>query len=539
MRVLRLLLVEDSEPDAALLAARLEEAGFALTMTRVETAASMSEALREGPWDVVIADYTLPHFDADRALALFNAAELDAPFIVLSGTIGEERAGAIVRAGAHDFVLKSGSRSIVQVVERELREGAERRARRAVEARLLESEQRRHQEQEANRHKDELLAVVSHELRNPLNAILGWSVLAQELGPPPDLAHALAVIERNARAQAKLIDDLLDVARMRTGTLRSNLGQADVGELLRAAVDAIAPTAAEKHVALRFEVASDVGSITADRDRLQQIAANLLTNAVKFTPEGGHVEITARRVGQRVVIVVRDDGRGMSPDFLPFVFDSFRQADTSTRGAHGGLGLGLSIVKQLVAEHGGTIRAESEGLGRGATFVLELPAQASLDGAASGPRPRPPAEASPVASPPAEPPAAPAPGRRQLEGLELVVVDDEPDTRELLWKILTAAGATVRTASGAVEALRLLERQRPHVLISDIGMPDVNGYGLLRALHETEPGPLGHPPAIALTAYTSAEDVNHAAAAGFQAHCSKPFEPADVVALVRRLSARP
>jgi signal transduction histidine kinase len=458
VRVLRLLLIEDSEPDAALLAASLVEAGFALTMTRVETAVAMSEALREGPWDVVIADYTLPQFDADRALALFNAAGLDAPFIVLSGTIGEERAGAIVRAGAHDFVLKGGPRSIVQVVERELREGAERRARRAIEARLLESEHRRLQEQEANRLKDELLAVVSHELRNPLNAILGWSVLAQELSPPPDVDHALVVIERNARAQAKLIDDLLDVARMRSGTLRSNIGQADVGELLRAAVDAIAPTAAEKRVALRLEVAPDVGSIAADGDRLQQIAANLLTNAVKFTPEGGHAEITARRVDQRVVIVVRDDGLGMSPDFLPFVFDSFRQADTSTRGAHGGLGLGLSIVKQLVAEHGGTIRAESEGLGRGATFVLELPVQAS-----------------PVAPPPAEPPAAPAPGRRQLEGLELVVVDDEPDARELLSKILTAAGATVRTASGAVEALRLLERQPPHVLISDIGMPDVNG----------------------------------------------------------------
>lgn len=522
MSQLRLLLVEDSKTDADLLAATLREAHFSLTMTRVETAAAMSEALREGPWDIVVVDHDLSSFDAHRALALFKAAGLDAPFVVLANTISERRAGVIGHAGASDFALKGSARRVVHVMTRALREADERRARRITEVSLRESEQRHREEQAVHRLKDEFLAIVSHELRNPLNAILGWSVFAQEpTSEPAEVAHALGVIERNARAQAKLIDEILDMSRILSGSLRLSVGSPDLGQVIRTTVDAVAPAAAEKGVVIRVDVALDIGLIAADPKRLQQMMSNLVTNAVRFTPPGGHVEILARREAERIVIVVRDDGCGILPEFLPLVFEPFRQADGSSARAHGGLGLGLSIVKQLVSAHGGTVRAESEGEGRGAAFVLELPGQAAPE-LAPGPRESAPARSS---------------GRR-LRGLDLVVVDDEQDARELLEKVLTAEGATVHTASCSADALRLVEDQRPDVLVTDLGMPGVDGYALIHALHEMAPGPLGHPPAIALTAYASADDVDRSTAAGFEAHCSKPFEAAELVLLVQRLSLR-
>ena len=375
-------------------------------------------------------------------------------------------------------------------------------------------------EREANRLKDEFLATLSHELRTPLNAILGWTrLLRSKAVQPGDVDRALEKVERNAHAQTRLVEDLLEVSRITTGKLRLEVRPLDLAVLATTAVESIRPTAEARGVAVDRRFAPVVLPTAGDPDRLQQVIWNLLTNAVKFTPAGGMVVVSLTRKDQIDELVVSDTGLGIDPAFLPNVFDTFRQADGTSTRAHGGLGLGLSIVRHIVELHGGEVRAESEGLDKGARFIVRLPVRAAE-------RQR-----------DLRPAAAPAP-RVQLTGLladtTVVVVDDDRDTRELLESLLTTAGATVHLAETADEGFRLCLDESPDALISDIAMPVRDGYSLIRQLQKA----LGKdmPRAtIALTAFAGARDQHLAAEAGFDRHMSKPFDGQALVQTLRDL----
>ena len=377
--------------------------------------------------------------------------------------------------------------------------------------------------EQANRAKDEFLGVVSHELRTPLNAILGWSQLLRgdKVVNSTILTKGLAVIERNSRAQVKLIEDILDVSRIISGKLRLELRPIDLDGVLRAAVEVIRPAADAKGVTLRIGGSSNA-LVQGDPDRLQQVLWNLLSNAVKFTPAGGHVDAAIERVGRNLRVVVTDSGKGIEPDFLPYVFERFRQADSSTTRRHGGLGLGLAIVRHVVELHGGSVRAASAGLDRGSTFMIKLPIH--VGGGEGADR-----EPSVRVMPDTEPGVM-----ARLDGIRVLVVDDELDAREVLSTILTAAGAEVELAASAYEALESLASFAPDVLVSDVGMPGDDGYALIRQVRGGV-SRFSRVPALALTAYASPEDARRAVLAGFDTHLSKPVEPAMLTAVVSRL----
>ncbi len=380
----------------------------------------------------------------------------------------------------------------------------------------------------ANAMKDQFLATVSHELRTPLNAILGWTVLARQESPPSELDRVLSIIERNARTQSRLIEDVLDFARVATGKLRLELGPTNAGETIDAAVEAVRPSAIAKGVDLHIDVDERIGLLLADRERLQQIVWNLLTNAVKFTPKGGRVDLRAYRLDGEVTIVVRDTGPGIPSAFLKRLFEPFQQVDASQTRREGGLGLGLAIVKQLVAAHSGTIDVESEER-RGTTFTIRLPAQDV-----------------PVVHPTAVPAGEPestqlaATGRTlpRLDDLTIVVVEDDRDSREMLVRLLSQQGAHVLDASSALEALALFERAVPDVIVSDIGMPRVDGLSLLRKIRSLPPERGAGVPAIAASAFVRAEDARQAYAAGFQEHVAKPIDPRELLEAVLRVAGR-
>ncbi len=394
-----------------------------------------------------------------------------------------------------------------------------------TESKRVEEAMRRSNQElmHANRIKDEFLATLSHELRTPLNAMVGWTRLMRT-GRLDETTgtRALETIDRNATLQAKLVEDLLDVSRIITGKLRLRIANVDPISVLEAAINSVRPAADAKGIRVVAELDAVAGLIAADGDRLQQVMWNLLSNAIKFTPAGGHVRVTLSRGPAGLTITVADDGAGIEAAFLPYVFDRFRQADSSTTRNHGGLGLGLAIVRHLVELHGGTVHAESAGEGRGASFALTLP------WSARGERAR---TTAPVLRPTAgqcETPTVPS----LLGGLHLLVVDDEPDARELLAAALEQMGAEVQVVGSADEALTAIARERPHVLISDIGMPGKDGYALVHELRVAEHG-VAHLPAVALTAYATAEDVKRACAAGYDAHVAKPV---DAVTLARTLA---
>jgi signal transduction histidine kinase len=394
--------------------------------------------------------------------------------------------------------------------------------------RLLAREQHARQEAERlNRLRDEFLATISHELRTPLNAILGWAkMLAASKIDDPRVAKGLAVIDRNAQAQANIIEDILDVSRIITGKLKLNRHVVPVSAMVDNALDTLRPAAEAKRITLDVEVGADVGAIIGDEDRLRQVTWNLLSNAVKFTPPDGRVAVRARRVDAQVIVEVTDSGVGIDPSFLPFVFDRFRQADGTSNRTFGGLGLGLAIVRHLVDLHGGTVRAESEGAGRGSKFTVRLPVRPVL-----------PDEAATTAAAHRAPMHAQRDGELRLHGLRILVVDDDDDARELLGIILEQNGARPVPAASVTEALALLETFHPDILVSDIGMPDEDGYALLakvRGLGTTHP--VSAVPAIALTAYARVDDRRRALAAGFQLHVPKPVNPAELIAAIDLLA---
>ena len=385
----------------------------------------------------------------------------------------------------------------------------------------------------ASRMKDEFLSTLSHELRTPLHAILGWSQVLTRRGTA-DLATGLEVIERNARAQTKIIDDLLDMSRIVSGKVRLDVQSVDLAAVARLALETVRPGADAKGIKLLAVLDPLAGPVTGDPNRLQQVFWNLLTNAVKFTPRGGRVQVFLERVSSHLELRVIDTGQGISPAFLPHVFDRFTQADASNTRQHAGLGLGLAIVKQLVGLHGGSVRAKSAGPGEGTTFCVELPLQSvnsDLPDALDRLRPGRSEEADRV---------VPNPASRfaDFRGLKILVVDDEADARLLLRRLFEHSRATVLEASSAAAALSLLHSARPDVLVSDIGMPGESGYFLIRQIRALPAEAGGATPAVALTAYARTEDRAQAILAGFQHHVAKPVEPAELIAMVASLTQR-
>jgi signal transduction histidine kinase/ActR/RegA family two-component response regulator len=368
----------------------------------------------------------------------------------------------------------------------------------------------------ANRAKDEFLAMLSHELRTPLNAMLGWvRMLRAGRLDSAGAAHGLEVIERNIRHQTQIIADLLDVSRIITGKLSIDLQPVDLAPAIESAVDTLRPAAQARGVALTAELDPAAGSVAGDAARLEQVVTNLLTNALKFTPPGGRVTVRLARTGDWARLTVRDTGAGIRPDFLPHLFERFRQADSSSTRVHGGLGLGLAIVRHLVEIHGGRVRADSEGEGRGATFTVELPMLS------------------------AEPLGRWIAGRRggtdqrrvDLSGVRVLVVDDDADTLDVVQLALGQHGASVQVAGSVAEAWACLASAPPDVLVSDISMPGEDGFDLMRRVRASH-GRIATLPAIALSAFARPEDATRAAAAGFQRHLAKPVELGELVAVV-------
>ncbi len=394
---------------------------------------------------------------------------------------------------------------------------------------LAREQEARKQAEEANRLKDEFLATVSHELRTPLTAIVGWTHLMR--GGLLDQAgseRALETIERNARAQSQLIEDLLDISRIISGKLRLDVRPVDLTQVIEAAIDAVRPAATAKKIKLQTAFDPEVSLVSADPDRVQQVVWNLLTNAIKFTPQGGRVSVQLTHVSSSAQIIVSDTGEGISPEFLLFVFERFRQADGSNTRAHGGLGLGLAIVRHLIELHGGTVTVDSQGLGQGATFTVKLP---SVGVHSIGRRNS--EQSQPVAGPSASFERPP-----RLDGLRVLIVEDELDTQELFAMALKQYGAEVTAVASAAKALSALRQSKIDILVSDIQMPEMDGYELIGRVRALEPEGIRNIPAIAVTAYARAEDRMRSLLAGYQAHLAKPIEPVELVAVIASLAGR-
>jgi len=431
---------------------------------------------------------------------------------------------------------EQGARAAAEEANKAAQEEIERRRR--VEESLRQAERQRTEllereriarteAEEANRLKDEFLATLSHELRSPLNAIVAWSHILGEPGlDPVTTSRAVEAIDRNARAQIQLVADILDVSRIVTGKFHMSLGPVRLSEVIESAADTVRPAAQARGIRLELAIDPAAGPVTGDASRLRQVIWNLLSNAMKFAPEGGRVQVRLLDTGSRIELSVTDDGPGIDPAFLPYVFDRFRQADSSSTRRHAGLGLGLAIVRHLVELHGGTVEARNREDRTGAVLVVRLPRQ---EGASAG-------SASAEQSAPAnarEKWAQPAPS---LQDVRVLVVDDEADTREAMAIGLGRHGARVATASSASEALGALARELPQVLVADIGMPGEDGYALLRKVRALPAERGGVTPAIALTGYANQQDRADALRAGFQMHVSKPVTPAELAAAVASLA---
>ncbi|MGH9958749.1 MAG: hybrid sensor histidine kinase/response regulator, partial [Pyrinomonadaceae bacterium] len=386
-----------------------------------------------------------------------------------------------------------------------------------------ESNARAHAE-ESNRLKDEFLATVSHELRTPLTAILGWSRML-EAGSinDPMAERALETIRRNAKAQAQIIDDILDVSRIITGKLYLDLHPMELAPVIEGAVNVVRPTAEAKGIQIESRLESKPIVVTGDANRLQQVVWNLVSNAIKFTPRGGRVFLSLDEIGNQVEFRVTDTGQGISPDFLPFVFDRFRQADSTSTRQHGGLGLGLAIARHLVEIHGGAIKAESPGAGKGSTFSVRLPVVGTITSAAGqrlGER------------------AAPLTFQSRLNGIHVLLVDDDADTLDLLSAALKQQKATVTAVSSAADAISAIKSSRPDIVVSDIAMPGEDGYQLIEKIRAMNVEPDGPIPAVAITAYAKEEDRETALSSGYQNYLAKPIELSELVTVVEQTVGR-
>ncbi len=502
----------------------------------VEAAAdgeSALEATRREKFDLILSDVMMPKLDGFGLLKALRADEntRTTPVILLSARAGEESHVEGMGAGADDYLTKPFSaRELMARVEAHLNLQRVRRESEEAVLQLMAREQKARASAEiANRVKDDFLAMLSHELRTPLNAIFGWThLLKRGKLSEIDRARGIDVIHRNAEAQRAIIDELLDISRIVTGKLQLDVKPIELAGIIEAAIDAVRPAAEAKNIQIVVAIERNAGFMMGEARRLQQVVWNLLSNAVKFTPTDGRVEVALRSVGPQLEIVVRDSGEGIAPEFLPYIFERFRQADTSAKRTHGGLGLGLSIVSSLVAMHGGTVRAESDGKGKGATFVVALPLFTQSLRLT---------ELSAV-----------APGKFQqngssdlrpdvLSGLKVLTVDDQQDTRELITLALGRYGAEVRASDSASMALKMIAEWKPDVVVSDIGLPEMDGYDFIRRLRELE-GDGKRIPAIAVTGYAGAVDESKALNAGYALHLSKPIELNELAKAIARVSRR-
>jgi signal transduction histidine kinase len=381
--------------------------------------------------------------------------------------------------------------------------------------------------EESNRLKDEFLATVSHELRTPLTAILGWARLLEDGSVDHEVSkQAIETICRNAKAQAQIVDDILDVSRIITGNLALDLHPLELAPVVKNAINVVRPTADAKGIKIDARLDATRAMVSGDANRLQQVIWNLLSNAVKFTYSGGRVSVRLSQKGSAVEITVSDTGQGISREFMPYVFDRFRQADSTTTRHHGGLGLGLAIARHLVEIHGGTIKAESEGEERGATFTIRLPViEAGVKPAVTVADARERVAGVPVAP-------------QLLAGVNVLLVDDDSDTLKLMTTALTRRQATVTAVSSAVEAIQAISRRRPDVLVSDIAMPDEDGYGLIEKIRSLEANGAESIPAVAITAYAKEEDREKALSSGFQIYLAKPVELTELISVVARAARR-
>ncbi|HVD78316.1 MAG TPA: response regulator [Vicinamibacteria bacterium] len=427
--------------------------------------------------------------------------------------------------GALTFLSPHSSRTYGRL-DLELAEELGRRAALAADNAWLyrSSQEARKGAERANRAKDEFLATLSHELRTPLTPILGWTVMLRSgTLDQAGMLRGLEVIERNVRAQTQLIEDLLDVSRIVTGKLRVEVRPIDLVPVVEAGLDAVRPSAEAKEIQLDVKLEPIDSKVLADPDRLQQVVWNLASNAVKFTPKGGRMEVRLSRADSHVHLSVKDNGKGISADFLPYVFDRFRQADSTSTRKYGGLGLGLAIVRHLVELHGGTVHAESEGPDRGATFTVRLPLME---------------ERSVAAGPAGRGSETTDPAAMRLDGVKVMVVDDELDMRDFLSVSLRQYGADVTALASVGEAVEALEREKPDVLVSDIGMPGEDGYALIRKVRALGPERGGQVPAAALTGFAAGDDTTRVLSAGYQVHLPKPVEPSQLAQVVGTLAGR-
>ncbi len=525
----RLLIVDD---DRMLLRILAEALGRRFDGAVIETCSAPLDAVaavEARDFDVVVSDLCMGSLHGLELLSRVRAARPTTQVVLITGAADRDLCVKALRGGAYDFIQKPVDADyLVACVRRAIET---RRLRAEVERQQIEL--RSHADQlervvaertedlrRANRTKDEFLATVSHELRTPLTAILGWArLLCAGRLQPEEQAQAVESIARNARSQAQLIDDLLDVSRIITGKMRLEVRDVDLASILDGAIGGVLPAAQAKGIAIRSEVGA-LGPATGDADRLQQVLWNLLSNAVKFTPSGGRILARAERVADEIRIEISDTGSGIDPELLPYVFDRFRQGEGHASSRRG-LGLGLAIAKHLVELHGGGVSAASRGTGQGTTFTVVLPS---------------PQPSGPPSSPVRAPGAKASAGERCLRAVHVLVVDDEADTRAVLALMLEHAGATVRTAANGAEARKAFATAAPDILLCDIALGGEDGYALCRTLLGSHVGPTPgrkvH--AVALTAHARSEDRSHALAAGFELHIAKPG-PADLAEILAGL----
>jgi signal transduction histidine kinase len=523
MPALKLLIVDDDEVDRMTVRRALRQAAVDATIDECSDARTALAAIQEAAYDCVLLDYRLPGSDGLQMLSAIRGAGITVPVVVLTGQGDEETAVTLMKAGAADYVNKNGLAP--ERLERSLRYAlALHRGEEERRLLLAREQQARAEAQAANRAKDEFLATLSHELRTPLNAILGWAkLLAGGYLDEPTTKRALEIIERNTRVQAQLIEDLLDISRVITGKLRLECRMVPIRSLIDGALDSVRYAADAKRIAIDIDTGSGENTLWCDPARMQQVIWNLLSNAIKFTPEDGEVRIRLEQEGNRLAISVTDTGSGIDPAFLPFVFDRFRQQDGAPTRRHGGLGLGLSIVRHIVELHGGAVSASSEGEGQGATFVVRVPVAAPM-----------PADGHTHLDAFAIPDIDDPP---DLNGVTVLVVENELDARSLVSAVLERCGARVVMASGAEDALEQLERELPAILLSDLALPDDEGYTLIRRIR-ARADDLRSIPAAALTAFATPADRARALFAGYQAHIPKPLEPTELAAVVAALAGR-
>jgi len=496
---------------------------------------------RYSDFDLVLSDVMMPKLDGFALLKALRGDERTRtiPVILLSARAGEEARVEGMGAGADDYLIKPFSaRELLARVEAHLNLQHVRRESEQALMDLMVSEQKARADAElANKVKDDFLAMLSHELRTPLNAIIGWShLLKKGTLTEQDRMRGIDAIDRNAAAQSAIIDELLDVSRIVTGKLRLETKPVELASVIDAAIDAVRPAAEAKAIQIGTSVERNAGFVDGEALRLQQVIWNLLSNAVKFTPRGGRIDVALARAGSDLRVVVSDTGEGIDPEFLPYIFDRFRQADSSAKRVHGGLGLGLSIVRSLVEMHGGEVRAASDGNGKGATFTVSIPMipAASLEEATANAF-----ETLTSGLKWQDGDNLPASELNQnlLSGLKVLTVDDQQDTRELITLALGRYGAEVRTSDSASSALKMIADWKPHVVVSDIGLPGMDGYDFMRRVRELE-GDGERIPAIAVTGYAGALDESKALNAGYEIHLSKPIELNELANAIAKLSRK-